>query len=167
MTPVCTICSHPKRREIDKLIAEGATVRHTAARHGLESSTVQRHKKHIGAALTQVQKEASTSALSHATWLVDKLRALAESAEVAPRQFLEVADKLDRSIRTYGLIRGEIQSGATVNVFTHLGVSMQEAERAVKVYQSSAVEPEELERRAIDFLTERGYRCCKEAEHAA
>ena len=167
MRSQCSICRHEKRAEIDKELANGVTSRSLAAKFGMSHTSIRRHAKaHIAAMLQDGDREKAVSALSHATWLVDKLRKLAED-QIIPRQFLEVADKLDRSIRTYGLIRGEIQTGATVNVFTHLGVTMQEAERAVKVYQSSAVEPEELERRAIDFLTERGYRCRKEAEHAA
>ena len=166
MSPTCTVCRHAEQKAIDLLLAEGETSRNIAKRYGITHVSVHRHSKHIGAALQAHDRAKAVSALTHAEWLVGKLRKLAED-QIIPRQFLEVADKLDRSIRTYGLIRGEIQTGATVNVFTHLGVTMQEAERAVKVYQSSAVEPEELERRAIDFLTERGYRCRKEAEHAA
>ena len=167
MSVACTVCSHPLAREINERLSEGSTVRDLARQHGLKHAAIQRHKAHIGEALTEADRAKAVSALDHCTWLVTKLRSLAESAEVAPRQFLEVADKLDRSIRTYGLIRGEIQTGATVTVINQLGVSIEEAQRAVKVYQASSVDPLELERRAVDFLSQRGYRCLKEIGSAA
>ena len=41
---MCSACRHPKRREIDRLLVDGATVRDVGARYGLTKSTVDRHR---------------------------------------------------------------------------------------------------------------------------
>ena len=42
----CTVCSHPDRAAIDKLLVSGSSsIRRIATRHGLDPSSVQRHKK--------------------------------------------------------------------------------------------------------------------------
>jgi hypothetical protein len=44
MPPMCSACRHPKRREIDRLLIDGATVRDVGARYGLSKTAVDRHR---------------------------------------------------------------------------------------------------------------------------
>lgn len=45
MPRVCTICSHPKRVEIDKLLIDGRPFRRIAAQSGVTEQTLRRHKR--------------------------------------------------------------------------------------------------------------------------
>lgn len=44
----CKACIHPDRPTIDAALAGGTAVRLVGKRHGLASSSLQRHKRHIG-----------------------------------------------------------------------------------------------------------------------
>ncbi|MBI5428303.1 MAG: hypothetical protein HZA02_08520 [Nitrospinae bacterium] len=41
----CTVCGHPKRREIDRLLIQGGTIRGIAKQFRLNSNAVHRHKQ--------------------------------------------------------------------------------------------------------------------------
>lgn len=48
MAPKCTICIHPKRAYINKMLMNPKrTLREIAARYGSTTGTLQRHKKHL------------------------------------------------------------------------------------------------------------------------
>jgi hypothetical protein len=59
---ICTLCSHPDRAEIDRLIASGGGIRTIADRFGLSHQCVLRHRDgHLAAAVVeheQVRREA-------------------------------------------------------------------------------------------------------------
>lgn len=56
MARECTICIHKMRGEIDSALLAGGSNRTVAAQYGVSISAVQRHRKHIPAALTQARK---------------------------------------------------------------------------------------------------------------
>lgn len=123
----CTVCRHPQRKAIDKAILESWPAHSIAKRYPgapTHRNSYAAHRKHMSELTPEAQADNALSALEHASWLVTKLRDLAERSEVIPRQFLEVATRLDASIRTYGLLRREIVPGGQQvnNLFVTLGV---------------------------------------------
>lgn len=76
MSRRCTVCDHPKRREIDKTLVTGNSIRHTAAVFGLSVSALFRHQKeHLRPLL---EKEAPEEEIDDDT---AQLRAQQRSAE--------------------------------------------------------------------------------------
>jgi len=58
MARPCTICTHPQRDGIDRLILEGESNTRIAANFGLSASSIRRHKAgHISTRLAAVQEE--------------------------------------------------------------------------------------------------------------
>jgi len=57
MARPCTICTHPKRAEIDKLLLQDTSYRDIAGRFGLSKTAISRHKEsHIGTDLKDVRE---------------------------------------------------------------------------------------------------------------
>jgi hypothetical protein len=80
MSRTCTACRHEKRGEIDAAMAT-ETVRHIAARFGLSSAAVQRHKTdHIGPRLARA---AERRADLDADALLDKLAGYVDQIDAA------------------------------------------------------------------------------------
>jgi hypothetical protein len=122
----CKACQHPDRDEINRSMAEGVADRAIGRRFGMAGVSVRRHRMHMAAVLPiSSEVTGAITALEHSTWLVGRLRKIAERCDgVADRQFLEAADRLDKSIRTYGLLTKEITPGGQqLNVFfSEMGV---------------------------------------------
>lgn len=58
MPPVCTICSHPKRAEIDKALVAGSVFRDVAQRFAVSRDALFRHKRdHLAEALVRVEEQ--------------------------------------------------------------------------------------------------------------
>lgn len=59
MARICTVCSHPRRDEIERAIVEGTPIRRIAADTGLSETALHRHKKagHISAKIAAFQGE--------------------------------------------------------------------------------------------------------------
>ena len=157
----CHICQHPERTEIDKAITRGLSQRAITAQFAkngeFTSSSVHRHKENCLAALVpQAKIDAAASALEHSTWLVGRLRAIAERCDgVSDRNFLEAADKLDRSIKTYGILRKEIVNGTQniTNVLMGWGVKdEQDARRRIDMTRVDDVSPEGMQDEALETL---------------
>jgi len=89
MTRRCTVCTHPKRDEIDKAIVAGASYRDVAGQFGLSKSAVERHHTngHLPAALVEAQKAAKVARaddlLAEVRGLKDKAVTILEKAEKA------------------------------------------------------------------------------------
>jgi hypothetical protein len=60
MPRVCTVCSHSLRRKIDTAIVFGKSNRTIAAHFRLKATSIQRHKKHVAAALVRATKNANS-----------------------------------------------------------------------------------------------------------
>lgn len=53
----CTVCAHPNRDDIDKMILDGESLRDIAGRFGTSSSSLQRHKQdHLPRTLLRAQE---------------------------------------------------------------------------------------------------------------
>lgn len=74
MPRICTVCAHPKKREIDECLVSGQSNRSIAKRFGVDDAAVFRHRNaHLLAAL--VQAKGAQQAAS-ADVLLDQVRAL-------------------------------------------------------------------------------------------
>ncbi len=59
MPQKCSICKHPKKAHINRaLLNPKKSLRQIAAQYGISASTLQRHKKHLIAAMQLAKKEA-------------------------------------------------------------------------------------------------------------
>jgi len=58
MANVCTICTHPNRKEIDEMIVKGESNRRITTKYGVTESSIRRHKaKHLPSSLTKQFEE--------------------------------------------------------------------------------------------------------------
>ncbi len=79
---VCSVCSHPRVGEIDQALAGGVPLRKLAARYGLSSSPLHRHRhRHLPGALVAVHHERATSTLDRVEALLPRVEALLTRAE--------------------------------------------------------------------------------------
>jgi hypothetical protein len=78
MPRVCTVCTHEKRREIDKTIISGDGLRKTADRFDRGISSVNPHKPQVTAAITRAHE---AKEIVHADSLVQQLRELTADAK--------------------------------------------------------------------------------------
>ncbi|MGB8991025.1 MAG: hypothetical protein WCD80_03120 [Desulfobaccales bacterium] len=70
MAKSCSVCSHPALPEIDRALLSGVSLRALAARHGLSSSALFRHTRHLADRLAQ---ESRVEDLAHLQALLEKL----------------------------------------------------------------------------------------------
>ncbi len=85
MPRTCTVCTHPQKENINKLLVAGTPSRNIAARFGASASAVFRHKQdHLPRALVAA---AEARGIAHGASLLDQLRDLQTRA----RQILEEA----------------------------------------------------------------------------
>jgi hypothetical protein len=84
MTQVCRVCSHPKRKEIEREILAGGVLSAIARKYGVGRDSVWRHKEnHIG---TEIARQVRRSDQIHATKLLGDLEGLVDSARTILRK---------------------------------------------------------------------------------
>ncbi len=85
MPQKCSICFHPRRKEIDGAIAAGEPLRDIARRVSLSKDAISRHKKHVSQAIlkTVAKREESIveSILRRLGSLYEKTQRILERAE--------------------------------------------------------------------------------------
>lgn len=77
MARTCTVCTHPKREEIDAALVAQEPIRDIAGRTGTTKSALDRHRQHVAAGLVKA-KGAKEEA--RAETLLDTIRGLAADA---------------------------------------------------------------------------------------
>lgn len=77
MARTCTVCTHPKREEIDAALVAQVPIRDIAGRTGTAKSALDRHRKHVSSGLMKA-KEAKEEARAES--LLDTIRGLAADA---------------------------------------------------------------------------------------
>jgi hypothetical protein len=141
MPRVCTVCSHPNREEIDRMLAFGRPARRVATENSLHNSAVQNHKTHhLTTRLAAVAQERHASAGS---LLDDVLSLHAHALEIlkAARdadnhsQALKAIQQATNVLELIARIRGVVSSGNQVTVVNQLGVTLEEAQCAVSLTQ--------------------------------
>lgn len=56
MSQTCKACGHPEREAIDQALIKNEPFRHIAARHGVSTGTLQRHRPHLTKDLVRVRE---------------------------------------------------------------------------------------------------------------
>lgn len=82
----CSICSHPERAAIDAALVDKTSLRVIAGQYGTNKSALDRHRKHVPAALT-VAKQAEE--VAEATTLLSRVERLMSRMELACNSAME------------------------------------------------------------------------------
>lgn len=124
MTAKCTICNSPDRESIDHLIVSGVSNRSILAQYpSFSLGAIQRHKKHIPAALTQAKK---VETVTQADDLLGQVRALLTQAKEITNEARTTGDlktallgigKVKDLLELLLKVTGELESTNTVNIF--------------------------------------------------
>jgi len=144
MPRVCTVCNHPERERIDKLLIEGESFRNIAERFSLSATSVYRHKSHLNGTLLKAKEvkeiaqadnlmEQITNLQSRALNILSKTEE-AEDWRAATGAIREARGCLE----LLGKLAGELKEGQTVNVI----VSTQWVELRTSILQALEAHPE-------------------------
>lgn len=114
MPRTCTICSHPKRAEIESAIVEGVAYRRIAAQFSISETSLRRHKYHIADSIKQSReaKEAAQSLdvvgqLKHTNKIA--LDILKESYDLKAYELtLKAIDRVQKQIELQAKLLGDI-----------------------------------------------------------
>jgi hypothetical protein len=111
----CTVCSHPKTEEIDRLLVGGTGYRQITKRFGVSISALSRHRKnHLSPALQRVhnkrEEKRGESLLDRVERLITRLEALADDAAGGgqARLLLDTAQQLRETYKLFGKLTGEL-----------------------------------------------------------
>ncbi len=127
MPRVCSICVHPKRKEIDKALTErSASNRRIATQYGVNESAIRGHKtNHLKDRLLKAAERDEQADIRNALDVVGQLRAingasltiLKEARETRDGDLaLKAIDRIQRQIELQAKLIGELSDGNTVNV---------------------------------------------------
>jgi hypothetical protein len=118
MPRTCTVCSHPKRSEIDAALLSPGTLRDISARYGTSKSSLERHRGTCVAVQLSKAKELQDSA--GASDLVKRLREIhAETGAILAHAkkakdwatALRAITRLERQIELEAELLGELERG--------------------------------------------------------
>lgn len=98
MARTCTVCTHPKRDEIDAALVAQEPIRDIAGRTGTTKSALDRHRQHVASGLVKA-KEAKEKA--RADSLLDAIQGLAADAHRIKRK-AEKAEDLRAALDAIG-----------------------------------------------------------------
>lgn len=117
MPPLCTICTHPKRKEVEKAIVAGESSRSIAKRFGSSSAAVLRHKNnHIAEHLEKAQEVKEVAQADSLLEEISNLRSrvvtvLDETERVRDWQtFLKAHKELRSYLELFAKLEGRLQS---------------------------------------------------------
>ena len=122
MTRRCTVCTHPNRSDIERVLVEGGTIRDTARRFGVSRTVLSRHKAHMGEAFRKVVEAKETA---HGSSILERLRELNHRArtileeahrEGDRREALAAIRELRGLLELEAELLGEIGRGTTVAI---------------------------------------------------
>jgi transposase len=123
MPRTCTICRHTDREAIDASLVGGESFRHIAARFGVSTTALQRHKRdHLPAALAQAQDAVELARgddlLAQVRGLQRRTLAILTAAERARdgKLALQAVGEARRNLELMGKLAGELQQEGTVNI---------------------------------------------------
>jgi hypothetical protein len=147
--PLCSICSHPQRRQIDRAIAHGE--RNIAQRFAISRAAISRHRRHITGMIVKAERIQEHSALS----LVEAVRRVALDARRITAK-AEANGKLATALRglqvtthileLIGRLSGELQNGAPIQAgFSVNSLSPEEQAILQNHRRVAAMTPDERE----------------------
>ena len=123
MPRTCSICSHPQRREIDRALLAGESLRNIAQRHGASLAALHRHKAHIAAAVQAQQAMTIERLLADLADLQRRALALLDKAEGS--------GDLRAALAAIREVRGVIETGAKLIETSELRKRVEDLERIV------------------------------------
>ncbi len=146
----CGICSHPERAAIDAALIDGTSLRSIAGQFGTTKSALDRHRKHIPAALTKAKQAEevadATSLLSRVERLVSRCETICEKAmakgEWTPA--VSATRELRGCLELIGKLSGELKQPGV-----NIGIQANFAELSVKDFSDQQL------RDVLDMLMER------------
>lgn len=162
MPTKCSICVHPERAAIDAALVSGVPLRTLETRHaGTKRSALDRHRKHIPAALVQAKQAAevadATTLLSRVERLTSRCEALFENAEGRGKWIAAAtaAREVRGCLELLGKLSGELQTGGTrvaINLtqIESLNIAALAPEQVGAIYDR--IESERI--RAVERLTD-------------
>lgn len=123
MARACTVCSHPKRSEIDRALVGDVPIQHIAERYGLVDTSIRRHEKtHLPARLVKAAEKAD---VTQALDVVAQLKAInGASLQILQKAkeagngglALRAIDRIQRQIELQAKLLGELNDAPTINV---------------------------------------------------
>lgn len=127
----CTICHHPQHEDISISLFQDGT-RATARRFQVSLPALDRHKAHLPRALVNARQANqvmdATSLLSRVEEVVNDARRITRQAEGKEELSTALAGlkTITHSLELFGRLKGELQSGRTLQVGVAVNVSGQQ-----------------------------------------
>lgn len=155
----CTICTHPRREEIDRALVEGESFRNIAERFGVSLGALHRHREHVQ---DDVQQAIEAKAVRSGRSVLDRIRELNREA----RSLLEEARSKGRyaaAVQAIGAatrlleleakLLGELDERPSVNV--QMGMAVMVPKGVLEaIYRAVLDAPEEVRERVALALAE-------------
>ena len=124
MARQCSICTHPRRDEIDQAIVSGEKYRSISQRFDISEAAIGRHKKHISAAIVDAERQKAVSGtakmLKELSRGFDSLARAADKAEAdgdyrtMAQLWKTAADLATPLLKIAGDLPGD---GTTINIY--------------------------------------------------
>jgi len=117
----CSVCKHPKREEIDRLLITGVSLRDIAGQVGqVSKSALAQHKEHLPATLAKAQEAAEIARgddlLAQLRDLQAKTLGVLNQASDDHRLALAAIAQARANIELLGKLLGELRESPTVNI---------------------------------------------------
>jgi hypothetical protein len=130
MPRVCSICVHPKRKEIDRALTErSASNRRIAAQYGVNESAIRGHKtNHLRVRMLKAVEKREDADIRTAIDVVAQLRAINGAALTVLKDArdandgdlaLKAIDRIQRQIELQAKLIGELQQEGTTNIIVN------------------------------------------------
>jgi hypothetical protein len=127
MPRVCTVCAHPKRKEIDTALTEmSASNRRIAAQYGVGERAIRDHKaNHLKVRMLKAVERREEADIRTAIDVVGQLKAINGAALTVLKDArdahdgdlaLKAIDRIQRQIELQAKLIGELQQEGTTNI---------------------------------------------------
>lgn len=126
MPRTCSVCSHAKRPEIDRILLAGDSLRNIAKQFAVTSAALNRHRtNHLAQRLAQVAKRHEQADIRTAIDVVGQLKAingvalsvLREAREAGDGELaLRAIDRIQKQIELQAKLIDLIKDGDTINI---------------------------------------------------
>ena len=130
MPRVCSICVHPKRKDIDRALTErSASNRRIATQYGVNESAIRGHKtNHLKDRLLKAAERDEQADIRNALDVVGQLRAINGASLTILKEAratkdgdlaLKAIDRIHRQIELQAKLIGELQQEGTTNIIVN------------------------------------------------
>ena len=154
--PICSVCTHPRRKEIEAAIKGGRSLRSVEKEFGVPRSNISRHMSpdHFGAAVramksaicpASLKKEIkairdASGVVDQIKDLIDKTNTILESAGGDPYLGLKAIEAARKNLETLAKLNGQLTAGGNSNTQINTGITPGEYNRTVS-HVIMALEP--------------------------